>query len=92
MYPFGQPYPNASNDTQSRQNELWMNIQRDAHEDKIDLTVLPFAEQAVGSIAELAVKQVDTKQFGFQGAKRIDVHTQCVFSLLKSVNDPKKLD
>lgn len=76
MYPFGQPYPDASNDTQSWQNELWMKIQRDAHEDEIDLTVLPFAKEAIASIAELAVKQIDTKQFGFQGAKRIDVHTQ----------------
>lgn len=53
-----------------------MKIQRDAHEDDIDLTVLPFAKEAIGSIAELAVNQVDTKQFTFQGAKRIDVHTQ----------------
>jgi hypothetical protein len=76
MHPFDQPYPDAANDTQSRQNELWMKIQFDAHDDGIDLTSLPFAKEAIESIAKLAENKVDVGKFGFREAKRIDVHTQ----------------
>lgn len=76
MYPFGQPYPEASNGAQSRQNDIWTKIQLDAHNDAIDLTALPFAREAIGSIAALAEDKVDVSKLDFRGAKRIDVHTQ----------------
>ncbi|USP82841.1 hypothetical protein yc1106_10115 [Curvularia clavata] len=74
MYPFGQPFPEASNGTQSQQNEIWKQIQHDAHSDGIDLTALPFAKEAIGSIAALASEKVELGAGAFNG-RRIDVHT-----------------
>lgn len=64
MYPFG--------DT----NTLWKQIQHDAFVDGIDLTVLPFAKEALASISALAADTVDISAFDFSNAKRIDTHTQ----------------
>lgn len=75
MYPFGQPFPEASNGVQSQQNEIWKKIQHDAHSDGIDLTALPFAKEAIGSIAALAGEKVELSGERFNG-RRVDVHTQ----------------
>ena len=75
MYPFGQPFPEASNGTQSQQNEIWKKIQQDAHSDGIDLTALPFAKEAIESIAALAGEKLEVGGERFTG-RRIDVHTQ----------------
>jgi hypothetical protein len=75
-YPYGKPYPAPSNGTQHDENKLWMQIQYEAYVDGIDLTVLPFAEEAIASIAALASERVDTKSFDFSTSKRVDTHTQ----------------
>jgi len=64
MYPFG--------DT----NTLWKQIQHEANVDGIDLTVLPFAKEALESLTALAENTVETAAFDFSTAKRIDTHTQ----------------
>ncbi|KAK1910919.1 hypothetical protein P3342_011521 [Pyrenophora teres f. teres] len=63
MYPFG--------DT----NTLWKQIQHEAYVDGIDLTVLPFAKEALESITALATNTVDASAFDFSDSKRIDTHT-----------------
>ncbi|EDU50368.1 amidohydrolase 2 [Pyrenophora tritici-repentis Pt-1C-BFP] len=63
MYPFG--------DT----NTLWKQIQHESYVDGIDLTVLPFAKEALESITALATSTVNTSSFDFAYAKRIDTHT-----------------
>lgn len=73
MYPFGHP---STNDTRYREKELWLKIQQDAYLDGIDLTTLPFAKDAVASIVALAGDKVDVAKFGFEGVKRVDLHTQ----------------
>lgn len=53
-----------------------MQIQYEAYVDGIDLTVLPFAKEAIASIASLASNVVDMQEFDFSTSKRIDTHTQ----------------
>jgi hypothetical protein len=53
-----------------------MQIQYEAYVDGIDLSVLPFAKEAIASIATLASSKVDMKEFDFSTAKRVDTHTQ----------------
>ena len=53
-----------------------MQIQYEAHVDGIDLTVLPFAKEAIASIASLASSMVNVKEFDFSTSKRVDTHTQ----------------
>ncbi|EOA85626.1 hypothetical protein ACJQWK_10454 [Exserohilum turcicum] len=79
IYPFPQPYPVAFSDTQVRKNEIWSRIQREAHADGIDLTVLPFAKNAIASIVALEGDKVDVNALGFAESgremRRVDVHT-----------------
>lgn len=66
MYPFGESDSGATG----------KQIQHDAYVDGIDLTVLPFAQEAIASIAALAKHAADPATFQFSNAKRIDTHTQ----------------
>ncbi|KAF1947197.1 amidohydrolase 2 [Clathrospora elynae] len=54
---------------------LWKRIQHAAYRDAIDLTSLPFAEEAIRSIAALSTNLTDTSTFDFEHATRIDTHT-----------------
>ncbi|KAI4692631.1 hypothetical protein J4E81_007047, partial [Alternaria sp. BMP 2799] len=74
-YPYDKPYSTPSNGTQHDENKLWMQIQYEAYVDGIDLTVLPFAEEAIASIASLASSMVNVKEFDFSTSKRVDTHT-----------------
>jgi hypothetical protein len=53
-------------------------IHHDASADGIDLSVLPFTQEAIASIEALSTNIVDTVSFNFTNASRIDTHTQCV--------------
>ena len=53
-----------------------MQIQYDAYVDGIDLTVLPFAKEAIASITSLASNAVDMQEFDFSTSRRVDTHTQ----------------
>ena len=75
-YPYGKPYPTPSNGTQHDENKLWMQIQYEAYVDGIDLSVLPFAKEAIASIATLEGSKVNMKEFDFSTARRVDTHTQ----------------
>ena len=75
-YPYGKPYPTPSNGTQHDENKLWMQIQYEAYVDGIDLTVLPFAKEAIASITSLASNSVDVQEFDFSTSRRVDTHTQ----------------
>ncbi|KAI4637453.1 hypothetical protein J4E83_000269 [Alternaria metachromatica] len=74
-YPYGKPYSTPSNGTQHDENKIWMQIQYEAYVDGIDLTVLPFAKEAIASIASLASSMVNVKEFDFSTSKRVDTHT-----------------
>ncbi|KAL1797015.1 hypothetical protein ACET3X_005555 [Alternaria dauci] len=74
-YPYGKPYLTPSNDIQHDENKLWVQIQYEAYVDGIDLTVLPFAKDAIASIASLASNVVDLQDFDFSTSTRVDTHT-----------------
>ena len=59
------------------EQQLWTRIQQDALTDGIDFSVLPFAQEALRSIADLerTVANALKSNFSFENAKKVDTHT-----------------
>ncbi|KAF1838528.1 hypothetical protein BDW02DRAFT_564892 [Decorospora gaudefroyi] len=89
MNPFTSPYGTyetmPTNKAQFEEQILWLQVQYEAFVDGIDLTVLPFAQEAIADIASLASNPVDTTTFNFTKATRIDTHTHAIPSWFRAL-------